>query len=116
MLDVFAVDPFRIAVAVSAAVLGLLEDIVTRAFVMNRLSKLKYGNRSQVFLSSTLFATYHSIWGLNPIGFVFSLIYGLVLAQLYVSGGRSVIPIALAHSLALLIGEPYLTYSLILTV
>lgn len=114
--NIFEVNGLRVFLALFTAAIAVFEDVITRAFIMDRLEKLGYRPRYQIWLSALLFAFYHSIWGLNIFGFIASIIYGLILAQLYVSGKRSLLPVIFAHSLALLIGEPYLSYALILSV
>lgn len=96
---------------------AILEDMVTRGYLMNELKRIKVPTWLQVVASSLLFALYHSIWCGSLFGFVgsfiASLVYGLILAGLFVLGKRSLTPVILAHSLAVLLGEPFLTMSLI---
>ena len=40
------------------------------------------------------------------------MVFGLLLSGLFVLGKRSLTPVILAHSLALLLAEPFLTLSL----
>jgi membrane protease YdiL (CAAX protease family) len=103
---------FRVFTAVVGAGAAILEDLITRGFVMGELKRLKTPTWLQILASSLLFALYHSLWWLNPVGFVFSVVYGLLLGGLFVLGKRSLTPVILAHSLALLLAEPFLTLSL----
>lgn len=114
--EIYSLEPLRIGMGLLTFFLGILEDLVTRAFIMDRLQRVGRSDRVQVLVSSMVFATYHTMWGFSVAGFIFSLIYGYILSQLYLSGNRSLSPVIFAHSFALLIGEPYLTYLLILSI
>lgn len=111
--NVFEISGFRLFTALGGAGLAILEDLLTRGLVMNELHRLKIPSGWQVGASSLLFALYHTVWGFNLFSFVFSLGYGLILAGLFVFGKRSLTPVILGHSLALLIGESFLTLSLL---
>ena len=52
---------------------------------------------------------YHTIWAFDIFSFVFSVVYGLILSGLYLWGKRSLTPVILGHSLAVLVGEPFAT-------
>lgn len=110
--DLFEISLLRLFTALAGAGGALLEDLITRGFVMGELERMQTPAWIQVVASSLLFALYHSLWGLNIFGFVFSLVYGAILGGLFLLGKRSLTPVILAHSLALLIGEPFLTISL----
>jgi len=110
--NVFEISLFRLFTALVGAGAAVLEDMITRGFVMNELKRLNTPTWLQIIASSLLFALYHTIWGFNILSFVFSLVYGLLLSGLFVLGKRSLTPVILGHSLALLIGEPFLTLSL----
>jgi membrane protease YdiL (CAAX protease family) len=107
---------FRVFTAVVGAVIAVGEDMVTRGYVMHELQHFNASGWLQVVGSSLLFALYHSIWHFNLPVFVVSLVYGLILGGLFIMGNRSLTPVILAHSLALLVGEPFLTMSLITAV
>jgi membrane protease YdiL (CAAX protease family) len=106
---------FRLGTALITALAAPMEDIVVRGYVMESVRKLRVGGFLQLVVSSVLFAAYHSLWAFNLIGFVFSLIYGLLLGGLFLLGRRSLTPVVLGHSLALLVGEPFLTMGLLLS-
>lgn len=110
--NVFEVSLFRLFAALVGAGGAVLEDMITRGFVMGELKRLNTPTWLQIIASSLLFALYHTVWGFNILGFVFSLVYGLLLSGLFVLGKRSLTPVILGHSLALLVGEPFLTLSL----
>lgn len=107
--NVLAISPFRV-LAASLAVIGtVMEDIIGRGYLMNRLNQINVPNWGQALLSALVFAFYHSIWAFNISGFIASLIYGLLLAGLFLLGKRSLTPVILGHALAVLIGEPFAT-------
>ncbi len=110
--NLMEVSLFRLFTALIGAGAAILEDLITRGFVMGELKRLKTPTWLQVAASSLLFALYHSLWGFNIFGFAFSVVYGLLLSGLFVLGKRSLTPVILAHSLALLLAEPFLTLSL----
>jgi membrane protease YdiL (CAAX protease family) len=99
----------RIAAALIAALGTVLEDLITRGFLMNRLAQIAVPNWAQALISALLFAAYHTIWGFNVFSFAFSVVYGLILAGLFLWGKRSLTPVILGHALAVLIAEPFAT-------
>lgn len=112
--DPFEFSLFRIFTALAGAVLAIGEDLITRGYVMNELRRLAIPTWGQMVLSSLLFALYHSLWSVNLPAFVASFVYGVILSGFFVFGKRSLTPVFLAHSLAPLLGEPFLSMSLIL--
>jgi hypothetical protein len=114
-------SPFRLYMASLGAIGALLEDILVRGGLMNALHRQGSSGLRQALHSSLLFAVYHSIWNmLDPAmavpALIASFIYGMILSGLYLWGGRSLVPVACGHSLALLLGEPFLTLALVLSV
>jgi membrane protease YdiL (CAAX protease family) len=107
--NIAQINGFRVLVALIAAFGALLEDFVTRGFLMNQLQKIKIPNWVQVVVSGLIFALYHTIWGFNTLSFIFSFVYGLMLGGLFLWGKRSLTPVILGHSLAMLISEPFAT-------
>jgi len=93
--DLAKIDGFRILVAMMAAGGTLMEDLVTRGFLMNKLKEMSVPTWVQVILSALVFALYHTLWGFNPFSFVFSVVYGLMLGGLFVWGKRSLTPVIL---------------------
>lgn len=100
---------FRILSAFLAAVGALLEDLITRSFIMNQLHKIGSSKWTQAVVSALIFALYHTVWGFNPFAFVFSVVYGLLLGGLFLWGKRSLTPVILGHSLVTLLSEPFAT-------
>jgi membrane protease YdiL (CAAX protease family) len=99
----------RIAAALIATIGTVLEDLITRGYLMNRLQQIAIPNWAQAVISALLFAIYHTIWGFNVFSFAFSVVYGLILAGLFLWGKRSLTAVILAHALAVLIAEPFST-------
>lgn len=107
--DITHINALRIFAALIASGGALLEDFVTRGFLMNQLQKISVPKWAQLGISALLFALYHTIWGFNIISFIFSVVYGLLLGGLFLWGKRSLTPVILGHSLAMLISEPFAT-------
>jgi membrane protease YdiL (CAAX protease family) len=103
------INGFRILTALLAAGGALLEDLITRSFMMNQLHKIGSSKWVQLIVPALIFALYHTIWGFNPFSFVFSVVYGLLLGGLFLWGKRSLTPVILAHSLVVLLSEPFAT-------
>jgi len=114
-------DPLRFFLIIVGPIGACVEDFITRGFVMSELKEARIPSWLQLVFSSFLFALYHSIWMVPIIGvyflysFVASFFYGALLAWLYFLGKRSLTPVMISHGLAVLLGEPILTYMLIQT-
>lgn len=102
-----AVNLFRVATALIAAFGTVLEDLITRGFVMNGLQRINAPGWLQLAGSALLFAVYHTVWSFNVFSFIFSLIYGLILGGLFLWGKRSLTPVIIAHALPVLVAEPF---------
>jgi membrane protease YdiL (CAAX protease family) len=107
--NITQINSFRILTALLAAVGALLEDLITRSFIMNQLHKIGSSKWVQLTVSALIFALYHTVWGFNAFSFVFSVVYGLLLGGLFLWGRRSLTPVILGHSLVVLIAEPFAT-------
>ena len=107
--NIAQINGFRVLTAILAAGGALLEDLITRSFIMNQLHKIGSSKWVQLTVSALIFALYHTVWGFNIFSFVFSAVYGLILGGLFLWGRRSLTPVILAHSLAVLISEPFAT-------
>lgn len=102
------INGFRILAALLATVGVVLEDIISRGWLMNQLQELQIPNWVQAVASALLFALYHTVWaGFNVFAFIASVVLGLILAGLFFWGKRSLTPVIIAHGLAVLIGEPF---------
>lgn len=98
---------FRLAAVLIASFGAILEDLITRGYVMNGLRQINIPNWVQLILSALLFALYHTIWAFNVFSFIFSLLFGLILGGLFLWGKRSLTPVVIAHILPLIISEPF---------
>lgn len=107
--NIAQITGFRILAALLAAGGTLLEDFLTRGYLMNQMQKISLPSWAQVVVSALIFALYHTLWGFNVFSFIFSIVYGLLLSGLFIWGKRSLTPVILAHSLAVLISEPFAT-------
>lgn len=114
-------DLTRLFLITAGPIGAMVEDFITRGFIMHQLKEAKVPAWGQFLFSGLLFGVYHSIWMVPIIGvyFLYSLAasfgYGLLLAGLYFIGKRSLTPVMLSHGLTVLVGEPILTYTLIRT-
>jgi membrane protease YdiL (CAAX protease family) len=107
--DIAQISSLRVVAALLAAGGAMLEDFVTRGFLMNQMQRISVPQWAQVLASALVFALYHTIWGFNIYSFIFSVVYGLLLGGLFLWGKRSLTPVILGHSLAVLISEPFAT-------
>jgi membrane protease YdiL (CAAX protease family) len=98
---------FRFAAILMAVFGAVLEDLITRGYVMNGLRQINVPNWGQLVLSALLFALYHTIWAFNVFSFIFSMVFGLILGGLFLWGKRSLTPVIIAHVLPLIIAEPF---------
>jgi len=108
-VTVMAFSSFRFLAAILAAVGALLEDIITRGYLMNRLCQINVPNWAQVLIAALVFALYHTLWAFNLASFIASVVYGLILSGLFLWGKRSLTPVILGHSLVVLLSEPFAT-------
>jgi hypothetical protein len=114
--NIAQISAFRILTVLLATTGVVLEDIITRGFLMNQLRELQLPNWVQAVASAVLFALYHTVWaGFNIFAFIFSVIIGLILAGLFFWGKRSLTPVILAHGMAVLLGEPFASMMIFLT-
>jgi membrane protease YdiL (CAAX protease family) len=56
---------FRLAAILIAVFGAILEDLITRGYVMNAMRQINIPNWVQLVISALLFALYHTIWGFN---------------------------------------------------
>jgi membrane protease YdiL (CAAX protease family) len=98
---------FRLAAILLAVFGAIQEDLITRGYVMNGLRRINVPSWAQLVLSALLFALYHTIWAFNVFSFIFSVIFGLILAGLFLWGKRSLSPVIVAHTLPVIISEPF---------
>ena len=83
--------PMLLFAAVRAS---LLEDVIVVGYFFNRLSRLGFSIKSQVFISALLRGSYHLYQGFG--GFIGNFLMGLLFGYLYQRWGR-VMPLVVAH-------------------
>ena len=106
--NVAQINGFRILTVVLASTGVVLEDIITRGWLMNQLRDLQIPNWVQAVASALLFALYHTVWaGFNIFAFIASIILGLILSGLFLWGKRSLTPVIIAHALTVFLAEPF---------
>jgi membrane protease YdiL (CAAX protease family) len=78
------------------AIAGFAEELVTRAYLITRLTELLRSRGEAVVCAAVLFASYHAYQGLGGVGytFAFGVVYGIAFLVL----GR-VWPLAIGHAL-----------------
>ena len=83
--------PMLLFAAVRAS---LLEEVIVVGYFFNRLSRLGFSIKSQVFISALLRGSYHLYQGFG--GFIGNFLMGLLFGYLYQRWGR-VMPLVVAH-------------------
>jgi uncharacterized protein len=83
--------PMLLFAAVRAS---LLEEVIVVGYFFNRLSRLGFSIKSQVFVSALLRGSYHLYQGFG--GFIGNFLMGLLFGNLYQRWGR-VMPLVVAH-------------------
>ena len=97
--------PMLLFAAVRAS---LLEEVIVVGYFFNRLSRLGFSIKSQVFISALLRGSYHLYQGFG--GFIGNFFMGLLFGYLYQRWGR-VMPLVIAHFLldaAIFVGYAFL--------
>lgn len=92
---------------------GILEEVMFRRWVMNYLQEREFGVLVQIIASGLLFGLLHGVWGLfgkslrAAIGATIATgVLGLLLAIVFVLGGRSLAPCVIAHFVINALIEP----------
>ena len=83
--------PMLLFAAVRAS---LLEEVIVVGYFFNRLSRLGFSIKAQVFISALLRGSYHLYQGFG--GFIGNFLLGLLFGYLYQRWGR-VMPLVVAH-------------------
>jgi membrane protease YdiL (CAAX protease family) len=83
--------PMLLFAAVRAS---LLEEVIVVGYLFNRLSRLGFSIKAQVFISALLRGSYHLYQGFG--GFIGNFLLGLLFGYLYQRWGR-VMPLVVAH-------------------
>jgi membrane protease YdiL (CAAX protease family) len=82
--------------AVKYSLSAFAEELVTRAYLITRLTMLLRSRGEAVLVAALLFASYHAYQG--PVGAVYSFAFGLTYGAAFLLFGR-VWPLAIGHTL-----------------
>ena len=106
--NIAQINGFRLLTVLLAGTGVVLEDIITRGWLMNQLRELQIPNWVQAVASALLFALYHTVFaGFNIASFIASVVLGMILSGLFLWGKRSLTPVVIAHSLSVVLAEPF---------
>jgi membrane protease YdiL (CAAX protease family) len=112
-------SPFKLLGVFAAVVGGIVEEVFFRRWGMDMLMSRGFGSVPQVVISGIAFGLAHSGWALfTKRGLAFSLpavgatsVLGVLLAVIYLAGGRNLGPCIAAHVAINLVIEPWLMLS-----
>lgn len=97
---------FKVYGAAVGVIAGVVEEIVFRGFVMTELDGAGAPPWLQVLISGVTFAMIHI--GFDFVGMLSTFVMGVILALVYLWGGRSLTPVAVGHGLINAVIEPWL--------
>jgi hypothetical protein len=109
---------FKLLGILAALVGGIVEEVFFRRWIMDMLMSGGVTPILQVLISGIVFGLAHTTWMLVRGDFKFSLpailstsVLGILLAVIYIVGGRNLGPCIFAHALINIIIEPWLMLS-----
>ena len=109
---------FKLLGILSALVGGIVEEVFFRRWTMDMFMKGGFNPILQVIISGVAFGLAHTIWVLAKHQFKFTLpailstsVLGILLAIIYLAGGRNLGPCVFAHVLINIVIEPWLMLS-----
>jgi len=109
---------FKLLGILSALVGGIVEEVFFRRWIMDMLMARGVDPILQVLISGIVFGLAHTSWMLVRGDFKFSLpailstsVLGIILAIIYIVGGRNLGPCIVAHVFINMIIEPWLMLS-----
>ena len=109
---------FKLLGILSALVGGIVEEVFFRRWIMDMLMSRGVTPILQVIISGVVFGLAHTSWILARGDFKFTLpailstsVLGILLAIIYLVGGRNLAPCIYAHVLINIIIEPWLMLS-----
>jgi uncharacterized protein len=112
------ISVFKLLGILAALVGGIVEEVIFRRWLMDMLMARGVGLILQVIISGIVFGLAHTAWILAKGDFKFTLpailstsILGILLAIVYLVGGRNLGPCIFAHVLINIIIEPWLMLS-----
>ncbi len=109
---------FKLLGILSAVVGGIVEEVFFRRWIMDHFMSGGFGPILQVVISGVAFGLAHTSWILAKRRFKFAIpavlstsVLGILLAIIYLVGGRNLGPCIFAHILINMIIEPWLMLS-----
>ncbi len=105
----------RLIMAVLGIFISTAEEIMMRGFFMNQLQRGGIPVWIQILASGACSALYHSLHNLSLMSFFPSFILFTAFAGIFVLGKRSITSTAIGHSLIHVLGDPYLTMLILVT-
>ena len=113
------ISPFKLLGIFTAVVGGIVEEVFFRRLGMDILLSRGFASVPQVLISGIAFGLAHSGWALfTKRGLKFSLtaiisttVLGVLLAVIYLAGGRNLGPCISAHVMINIVIEPWLMLS-----
>ncbi len=109
---------FKLLGILSAIVGGIVEEVFFRRWVMDMLMSRGFSSITQVIISGVAFGLAHASWTLVKRDFKFALpaiistsILGILLAVIYLTGGRNLGPCIFVHVMINIVIEPWLMLS-----
>jgi uncharacterized protein len=113
------ISPFKLLGVFAAVVGGIVEEVFFRRWGMDMLLSRGFGFVPQVLISGIAFGLAHSGWALfAKRNLKFSLpailsttVLGVLLAVIYLAGGRNLGPCISAHAMINIVIEPWLMLS-----
>jgi membrane protease YdiL (CAAX protease family) len=112
------VSVFKLLGIVSAVVGGIVEEAIFRRWLMDMLRSGGFASITQVVISGVAFGLAHASWALAKRDFRSTLpaiistsVLGILLATIYLAGGRNLGPCIFAHVMINVVIEPWLMLS-----
>jgi hypothetical protein len=110
---------FKLLGILAAVVGGIVEEVFFRRWIMDMLMFRGFASVTQVIISGIAFGLAHASWTLlakrdfkaTLPAIISTLILGILLAVIYLAGGRNLGPCIFAHVLINIVIEPWLMLS-----
>jgi len=112
------ISPLKLLGIISAVVGGIVEEVFFRRWLMDMLMSRGASPILQIVISGIAFGLSHTVWILARGDFKFTIpailstsMLGILLAIIYLAGGRNLGPCIFAHVMINIIIEPWLMLS-----
>lgn len=108
----------RLIMMLIGLVLAFGEEIAVRGLILDRLDRCGTNRLIQVLFTGLIMGMYHGILGfhISGIAIISATILFSILSIIYVYGGRSLIPVYVAHALTHFLGDPELMKAILYAV